>query len=81
MWADATGLFSNALYMLVIVDDFSRFTWVSFLKLKSEVFSFITTWKKMVELEADMLLKSIRADRGGELVSLEFTQCCASMGI
>ena len=54
------------------MDDFSRFTWVSFLKLKSEAFSFITVWKKMVELEADMLVKSIRSDRGCELTSSEF---------
>ena len=68
-------------YRLVIVDDFSRFTWVLFLKLKLEAFSFITAWKKMVELEANMLVKSIYSDKGGDLTSTEFTQWCASMDI
>ena len=60
--------------MLVLVDDFSRYTWVFFLKLKSEALSLIQSWKVLVEKEKDTKVKMIRSDRGGEFVSHEFTR-------
>ena len=73
--------FAGASYMLVLVDDFSKFTWVFFLKLKSEALSLIQSWKVMVEKEKDTKVKMIRSDRGGEFVSHEFTRWCTSEGI
>ncbi|MCO5558575.1 hypothetical protein L7F22_012160 [Adiantum nelumboides] len=67
--------------MLVLVDDFSRYTWVSFLKLKSEAFGSIRGWKAMVEKEKDLKVKSIRSDRGGEFLSENFARWCKSEGI
>ncbi|MCO5555117.1 hypothetical protein L7F22_008658 [Adiantum nelumboides] len=67
--------------MLVLVDDFSRYTWVSFLKLKSEAFGSIRDWKAMVEKEKDLKVKSIRSDRGGEFLSENFARWCKSEGI
>ncbi|MCO5558676.1 hypothetical protein L7F22_012262 [Adiantum nelumboides] len=67
--------------MLVLVDDFSRYTWVSFLKLKSEAFGSIRDWKAMVEKEKDLKVKSIRFDRGGEFLSENFARWCKSEGI
>ncbi|MCO5569950.1 hypothetical protein L7F22_023664 [Adiantum nelumboides] len=58
-----------------------RYTWVSFLKLKSEVFGSIRDWKAMVEKEKDLKVQSIRSDRGGEFLSENFARWCKSEGI
>ncbi|MCO5602658.1 hypothetical protein L7F22_056794 [Adiantum nelumboides] len=60
---------------------FDRYTWVSFLKLKSEAFGSIRDWKAMVEKEKDLKVKSIRSDRGGEFLSENFARWCKSEGI
>ncbi|MCO5593037.1 hypothetical protein L7F22_047042 [Adiantum nelumboides] len=57
------------------------YTWVSFLKLKSEAFGSIRDWKAMVEKEKDLKVKSIRSDRGGEFLSENFAWWCKSEGI
>ncbi|MCO5581806.1 hypothetical protein L7F22_035695 [Adiantum nelumboides] len=77
----STSSLSGLCYMLVLVDDFSRYTWVSFLKLKSEAFGSIRDWKAMVEKEKDLKVKSIRSDRGGEFLSENFARWCKSEGI
>ncbi|MCO5547447.1 hypothetical protein L7F22_000896 [Adiantum nelumboides] len=77
----STSSLSGLCYMLVLVDDFSRYTWVSFLKLKSEAFGSIRDWKAMVEKEKDLKVKSIRSDRGGEFFSENFARWCKSEGI
>ncbi|MCO5552668.1 hypothetical protein L7F22_006184 [Adiantum nelumboides] len=59
----------------------ARYTWVSFLKLKSEAFGSIRDWKAMVEKEKDLKVKSIRSDRGGEFLSENFARWCKSEGI
>ncbi|MCO5588869.1 hypothetical protein L7F22_042829 [Adiantum nelumboides] len=77
----STSSLSGLCYMLVLVDDFSRYTWVSFLKLKSEAFGSIRDWKAMVEKEEDLKVKSIHSDRGGEFLSENFARWCKSEGI
>nr|GEX76034.1 hypothetical protein [Tanacetum cinerariifolium] len=37
-------------YILVIVDDYSRFTWVKFLRLKDEISDFIIKFLKMIQV-------------------------------
>jgi hypothetical protein len=41
--------FSGCTYLLTFIDDFSRRTWVYFLKLKSEVFDKFLAYKALVE--------------------------------
>ncbi|MCO5551301.1 hypothetical protein L7F22_004800 [Adiantum nelumboides] len=77
----STSSLSGLCYMLVLVDDFSRYTWVSFLKLKSEAFGSIRDWKAMVKKEKDLKVKSICFDRGGEFLSENFARWCKSEGI
>nr|GFC39342.1 integrase, catalytic region, zinc finger, CCHC-type, peptidase aspartic, catalytic [Tanacetum cinerariifolium] len=38
-------------YILIIVDDYSRFTWVKFLRSKDETSDFIIKFKKMIQEE------------------------------
>jgi hypothetical protein len=50
------------LYCLVIVDDFSRYTWVFFIHDKSEVASMFKTFVKKAPNEFDCKIKKIRSD-------------------
>ena len=40
---------NKAMYVLIFVDDFSRFTWISFLRKKIEVFQHLKDFKSLVE--------------------------------
>jgi hypothetical protein len=52
------------LYCLVIVDDFSKYTWVFFLHDKSEVASIFKKFAKKAQNEFDCKIKKIRSDNG-----------------
>jgi hypothetical protein len=49
------------LYCLVIVDDFSRYTWVFFLHDKSEVASIFKKFAKKAQNEFDCKIKKLEA--------------------
>ena len=66
--------------MLVIVD-YSRLTWVAFLKEKSEAFEKFKVFKALVENQTGKRLKVVRSYRGGEFSSEEFKDFCYKNGI
>ena len=68
-------------YFLLFIDDFSRKTWVYFLKEKSEVFANFKKFKALVEKESGFVIKAVRSDRGGEFTSNEFLKYCEDNGI
>ena len=68
-------------YFLLFIDDFSRKTWVYFLKQKSEVFEAFKKFKAAVEKESGCKIKAMRSDRGGEFTSKEFQEFCDANGI
>jgi hypothetical protein len=53
-------------YGLVIVDDFSRFTWVFFLHDKSETQAIFKKFARRAQNEFDLKIKNIRSDNGKE---------------
>jgi len=59
-------------YILTFIDDFTRKTWVYFLKNKSEVFERFCNFKELVENQSGLHIKVLRTDRGGEYISKEF---------
>nr|GEY39331.1 retrovirus-related Pol polyprotein from transposon TNT 1-94 [Tanacetum cinerariifolium] len=68
-------------YFILFIDDFSRKTWVYFLKEKSQAFEAFKTFKTMVEKKKGLKIKSIRSDRGGEFLSKEFNKFYEDNGI
>lgn len=53
---------SRKKYILVIVDDYSRFTWTMFLKLNSERVDVLMTFFKMTKTKLNCLIVGIRSD-------------------
>ncbi|GJS30269.1 retrovirus-related pol polyprotein from transposon TNT 1-94 [Tanacetum coccineum] len=56
-------------YILVIVDDYSRFTWVKFLRLKDKALEFIIKFLKMIQVRLNAAVRNIRIDNGTEFVN------------
>ena len=52
--------YGNSRYVLTFIDDFSRYCWVYFLKLKSEVFETFKVWKDLVENACGNKIKVLR---------------------
>lgn len=63
-----TASSSGSRYMLTITDDFSRYTWLFFLKKKSDTLSKFQQFKAIIELQENFKPKTIRLDRGGEYI-------------
>jgi hypothetical protein len=62
---------NKARYVLICIDDFSCFTWIFFLKKKSEVFRHIKDFKALVETQSRKKIKVLQIDNGGEYVNHE----------
>ncbi|GKG15875.1 retrovirus-related pol polyprotein from transposon TNT 1-94, partial [Tanacetum coccineum] len=56
-------------YILIIVDDYSRFTWVKFLRLKDKAPDFIIKFLKMIQVRLKVTVRRIRIDNGTEFVN------------
>ncbi|KAJ9542626.1 hypothetical protein OSB04_029132 [Centaurea solstitialis] len=68
-------------YCLVIVDDFSRFTWVYFLKTKDETSGLIKSFVTRVENQSNLKVKVIRSDNGIEFKNSDINSFCDEKGI
>uniref|UniRef100_A0A803QJT0 Integrase catalytic domain-containing protein n=1 Tax=Cannabis sativa TaxID=3483 RepID=A0A803QJT0_CANSA len=53
-------------YYIIFVDDFSRFSWIYPLKVKSQAFDMFIRFKSMVEKQFELPIKAVQADGGGE---------------
>nr|GEZ28169.1 copia protein [Tanacetum cinerariifolium] len=56
-------------YILVIVDDYSRFTWVKFLRSKDEALDFIIKFLKMIQVQLKVPVRRVQTDNGTEFVN------------
>nr|GEY38915.1 retrovirus-related Pol polyprotein from transposon TNT 1-94 [Tanacetum cinerariifolium] len=68
-------------YILVIVDDYSRFTWVKFLRSKDEAPNFIIKFLKMIQVRLKVSVCHIRTDNGTEFVNQTLHQYYKEVGI
>src|SRR5438876_1886160 len=68
-------------YALVIVDDYSRYTWVKFLHSKDETSQVIIDHIKRVENEAGLKARILRTDNGTEFKNSTMEEFCKEKGI
>ncbi|GJS95759.1 retrotransposon protein, putative, unclassified [Tanacetum coccineum] len=68
-------------YFLLLVDDFSMWSWVYMLIGKFEAFDAFKQYKKMVEESSGYKVKTLRTDHGGEFTSKDFAKFCEENGI
>ncbi|GJQ92118.1 retrovirus-related pol polyprotein from transposon TNT 1-94 [Tanacetum coccineum] len=68
-------------YILVIVDDYSRFTWVKFLASKDEAPDFIIKFLKMIQIRLNETVRNIRTDNGIEFVNQTLRDYYEQVGI
>ncbi|KAI3735987.1 hypothetical protein L6452_15516 [Arctium lappa] len=68
-------------YCLVIVDDYSRFTWVYFLRTKDETNGLIKSFILKIENQTNQKVKVIRSDNGTEFKNLDLNTFCEEKGI
>jgi transposase InsO family protein len=61
----------NFLYFVIFIDDYSRKTWIYFLKEKDEVFTKFQEFKALVE-NISRSIKILKSNNGGEYTSNEF---------
>jgi transposase InsO family protein len=71
----------GSLYYVSFIDDFSRKTWIYFLRKKLEVFKRFKDFKSLVENQSEKRIKVLRTDNGGEFFGKEFDCFCKKCGI
>ncbi|GJV93147.1 putative ribonuclease H-like domain-containing protein [Tanacetum coccineum] len=68
-------------YCLVITDDFSRFSWVFFLRTKDETSGILKDFIRQIENQLNQKVKTIRCDNGTEFKNKDVIEFCGSKGI
>ncbi|GJV48150.1 putative ribonuclease H-like domain-containing protein [Tanacetum coccineum] len=68
-------------YCLVITDDFSRFSWVFFLRTKDETSGILKDFIRQIENQLNQKVKTIRCDNGTEFKNKDVIEFCGLIGI
>jgi hypothetical protein len=66
---------------MLIIDDYSKLTWVAFLKEKTKAFDKFKIFKALTGNQTRNMLKAVRSYRGGEFMSSDFKELCNKNGI
>ena len=69
-------------YFIVLIDDFSRYTWAYALKSRAtvELLPILKFWLNNAQTQRERKLKTLRADRAGELTSNDLKEFAGSCG-
>ena len=76
-----TTSLGGALYYVLFIDDYSRYTVIYILRQKSETFAKFREYKALVENYYDRKIKALRSDHGGEYTCNQFTKFMREEGI
>ncbi|GKE41623.1 retrovirus-related pol polyprotein from transposon TNT 1-94 [Tanacetum coccineum] len=68
-------------YILVIVDDYSRFTWIKFLRSKDEAPEAIIKCIKNIQVYLNATVRNVRTDNGIEFVNQTLRDFYSNVGI
>ncbi|WJX83571.1 hypothetical protein P8452_66227 [Trifolium repens] len=77
----STASINGKKYGLVIDDDYSRWTWVKFLRVKDDAYDVVTIFCTQVQNEKSLKILKIRSDHGGEFENEPFATYCEDHGI
>jgi hypothetical protein len=66
----------KSVYYVSFIDDFSRNTWICFIRNKYEVFDKYKEFKSLVENQTEKKIKVLRTDNGRELCGNELEEFC-----
>jgi transposase InsO family protein len=80
-WPIAYLSIGGSKYGLVIVDDFSRFTWVLVLQDKSETQGTLKCFLRRAQNEFELKVKKIRSDNGSKFKNLQVEEYLEEEGI
>ncbi|GJW95602.1 putative ribonuclease H-like domain-containing protein [Tanacetum coccineum] len=69
------------MYCLVVIDDYSRFSWVFFLATKDETSEILKTFITGIENLIDLKVKVIRCNNGTKFKNMAMNQFCEMKGI
>ena len=72
----STSSLSRYVYYVSFIDDYSRKTWIYFLKGKDEVFEKFKEFKALVENLSEKNIKTLISYNGGEFTSNELNDLC-----
>jgi transposase InsO family protein len=72
---------SGYLYYVTFIDDYSRTTWIFFMKTKDEVFGRFREFRAQVENQTRKKIKVLRLDNGGKYTSSDFIDFYKEAGI
>ncbi|WVZ94484.1 hypothetical protein U9M48_040371 [Paspalum notatum var. saurae] len=75
------ALVNGKWYVLVVVDDFSRFSWVFFMEFKDEAFGFVRDLVLRLRNESHKAMRAIHSDNGGEFRNSHFKNFCRDLGL
>ncbi|GJU03563.1 retrovirus-related pol polyprotein from transposon TNT 1-94 [Tanacetum coccineum] len=74
--------YGGNLYTLVVVDDYSRYTWTRFLKTKNEAFEKFEILSRKIQNQLGSSIVAIRMDHGREFDNeVQFRAYCDAQGI
>jgi hypothetical protein len=64
VWGPAPSSVGRQTYYVSFIDDFSKFTWIYFLRHKSKVFSVFQKFQQLVERQFDRKILAMQTDWG-----------------
>ena len=77
----STASLYGSRYGLVIVDDYSRWTWVKFIKSKDVACDVFSSFCTQIQSEKESKILKVRSDHGGEFENEPFEAFCEKHGI
>ena len=72
---------SGCLYYVLFIDDYSRKSWIYFLKVKSETFNKFKEFKALIENQTGRHICILTSNNRGKYESNEFDDFCREAGI
>jgi hypothetical protein len=81
IWTSHVSSISGFKHYVIFIDDYSRYSWIYPIHLKSEVLKKFIQFKLMVEKQFSNNIKQIQSDGGGEYISIHFQSFLTKNGI